>query len=66
MAGNLHGALEEPDAGMSVFLRKNRLSPHCGGERRFSLMDGVMLVKERGGVYWPETSMERWRSRTQE
>ena len=36
------------------------------GVRLQSMMDGVMLINEQGGVYWPETSMERWRSRTQE
>lgn len=35
------------------------------GVRLQSMMDGVMLINEQGGVYWPETSMERWKSRTQ-
>lgn len=36
------------------------------GARLQSMMDGVMLINEQGGVYWPETSMERWKSRAQE
>lgn len=36
------------------------------GTRLQTMMDGVMLINEQGGVYWPETSMERWKSRAQE
>lgn len=35
------------------------------GTRLQTMMDGVMLINEQGGVYWPETSMERWKSRMQ-
>lgn len=35
------------------------------GVRLQSMMDGVMLIDEQGGIYWPEASMERWKSRMQ-